>query len=143
VAGSEALIETLIQSARPYIYTTAMPATLAAATLASVRIAEAACDRRAHLQALVERLGNGLDRLGLMHPPPLTPIQPVTVGATARASALAEHLFEAGFLVPAIRPPTVPEGEARLRITLSAAHSEEQVDSLLQALQRGLEQNPL
>lgn len=143
VAGSEALIETLIQSARPYIYTTAMPATLAAATLASVRIAEAACDRRAHLQALVERLGNGLDRLGLMHPPPLTPIQPVTVGATARASALAEHLFDAGFLVPAIRPPTVPEGEARLRITLSAAHSEEQVDSLLQALQRGLEQNPL
>ncbi len=143
VAGSEALIETLIQSARPYIYTTAMPAALAAATLASVRIAAAAGDRRAHLQALLERLGSGLDRLGLPHPPPLTPIQPVTVGTTARASALAEHLFETGFLVPAIRPPTVPEGAARLRITLSAAHTEEQVDSLLQALESGLEQAPL
>ncbi|WP_019625043.1 8-amino-7-oxononanoate synthase [Thioalkalivibrio sp. ALJT] len=134
VAGSEALIETLIQTARPYIYTTAMPATLAAATLASVRIAAAAEDRRAHLHSLLQRLGAGLDRLGLQHPPPLTPIQPVHIGATRRASAVAERLLAAGFLVPAIRPPTVPEGQARLRITLSAAHTETQVDALLHAL---------
>ncbi|WP_018871841.1 8-amino-7-oxononanoate synthase [Thioalkalivibrio sp. ALJ16] len=143
VAGSEALIETLIQTARPYIYTTAMPAALAAATLASVRIAEAATDRRAHLQGLLQRLGAGLDRLGLQHPPPLTPIQPVHIGDTRRASAVAERLLAAGFLVPAIRPPTVPEGQARLRITLSAAHAEAQVDALLRALEQALEQaNP-
>ncbi|MFO7953581.1 MAG: 8-amino-7-oxononanoate synthase [Thioalkalivibrio sp.] len=138
VAGSERLIETLIQTARPYIYTTAMPAALAAATLASVRIAEAAGERREHLQHLLRRLGEGLDRLGLPHPPPVTPIQPVTLGTAARASAVAERLFKAGFLVPAIRPPTVPEGEARLRITLSAAHTEAQVDALLRALEHAL-----
>ncbi|WP_018876001.1 8-amino-7-oxononanoate synthase [Thioalkalivibrio sp. ALE31] len=138
VAGSEALIETLIQTARPYIYTTAMPAALAAATLASVRIAEAAEDRRAHLQGLLQRLGAGLDRLGLQHPPPLTPIQPVHIGDARRASAVAERLLAAGFLVPAIRPPTVPEGQARLRITLSASHTESQVDTLLRALEHAL-----
>ncbi|WP_018862518.1 MULTISPECIES: 8-amino-7-oxononanoate synthase [unclassified Thioalkalivibrio] len=140
VAGSEALIETLIQTARPYIYTTAMPAALAAATLASVRIAEAAEDRRAHLQGLLQRLGAGLDRLGLQHPPPLTPIQPVHIGDARRASDVAERLLAAGFLVPAIRPPTVPEGQARLRITLSAAHTEAQVDALLHTLEHALNQ---
>lgn len=134
VAGSDALIENLIQTARPYIYTTAMPAALAAATLASLQIAEAARDRRAHLQQLIRRLGEGLDRLGLPHPPPVTPIQPVTLGDASRAAAVAERLFIAGFLVPAIRPPTVPEGEARLRITLSAAHTTAQIDALLNAL---------
>ncbi|WP_019583066.1 8-amino-7-oxononanoate synthase [Thioalkalivibrio sp. ALE16] len=138
VAGSKALIEALIQTARPYIYTTAMPAALAAATLASVRIAEAAEDRRAHLQGLLQRLGEGLDRLGLQHPPPLTPIQPVHIGDARRASAVAERLLAAGFLVPAIRPPTVPEGQARLRITLSASHTESQVDTLLRALEHAL-----
>ncbi|WP_019558427.1 8-amino-7-oxononanoate synthase [Thioalkalivibrio sp. ALE12] len=138
VAGSEALIEALIQTARPYIYTTAMPAALAAATLASVRIAEAAEDRRAHLQGLLQRLGAGLDRLGLQHPPPLTPIQPVHIGDARRASAVAERLLAAGFLIPAIRPPTVPEGQARLRITLSASHTESQVDTLLRALEHAL-----
>ncbi|WP_019571519.1 8-amino-7-oxononanoate synthase [Thioalkalivibrio sp. ALMg3] len=142
VAGSERLIETLIQTARPYLYTTAMPAALAAATLASVQIAASAHDRRAHLQNLLRRLGDGLDRLGLPHPPPLTPIQPVTLGTATRASAVAERLFEAGFLVPAIRPPTVPEGEARLRITLSAAHTQTQVDTLLQALEKALKDTP-
>ncbi|WP_019612321.1 8-amino-7-oxononanoate synthase [Thioalkalivibrio sp. AKL7] len=142
VAGSERLIETLIQTARPYIYTTAMPAALAAATLASVQIAASAHDRRAHLQNLLRRLGDGLDRLGLPHPPPLTPIQPVTLGTATRASAVAERLFEAGFLVPAIRPPTVPEGEARLRITLSAAHTQTQVDALLQTLEQALNDTP-
>ncbi|MGM0554132.1 MAG: 8-amino-7-oxononanoate synthase [Pseudomonadota bacterium] len=134
VAGSDALIENLIQTARPYIYTTAMPAALAAATLASLQIAEAARDRRTHLQQLIRRLGEGLDRLGLPHPPPVTPIQPVTLGDASRAAAVAERLFIAGFLVPAIRPPTVPEGEARLRITLSAAHTTAQIDALLNAL---------
>ncbi|WP_018145197.1 8-amino-7-oxononanoate synthase [Thioalkalivibrio sp. AKL6] len=142
VAGSERLIETLIQTARPYIYTTAMPAALAAATLASVHIAASAHDRREHLQNLLRRLGDGLDRLGLPHPPPLTPIQPVTLGTATRASAVAERLFEAGFLVPAIRPPTVPEGEARLRITLSAAHTQTQVDALLQTLEQALNDTP-
>ncbi|WP_038054806.1 8-amino-7-oxononanoate synthase [Thioalkalivibrio sp. ALJ1] len=142
VAGSDALIETLIQTARPYIYTTAMPAALAAATLASVQIAEGANDRREHLQRLLLQLGKGLDELGLTHPPPLAPIQPVHIGDARRASAVAERLLGAGFLVPAIRPPTVPEGQARLRITLSAAHTEAQVGALLRALERALDQPP-
>ncbi|WP_024327564.1 8-amino-7-oxononanoate synthase [Thioalkalivibrio sp. AKL19] len=142
VAGSERLIETLIQTARPYIYTTAMPAALAAGTLVSVQIVESAHDRREHLQHLLRRLGEGLDHLGLPHPPPVTPIQPVTLGTAERASTVAERLLKAGFLVPAIRPPTVPEGESRLRITLSAAHTEAQVDALLQALEQALKDTP-
>ncbi|MFO8004453.1 8-amino-7-oxononanoate synthase [Thioalkalivibrio sp.] len=138
VAGSETLIEGLMQFARSYIYTTAMPAALAAATRVSLDIARREGWRREHLRALIKRLQQGFLQLGLPVPASPTPIQPLILGSSRVASATAAALFEAGVLVPAIRPPTVPEGTARLRITLSARHSEAHVDRLLETLERVL-----
>jgi len=140
VAGSEALIETLINMARSYIYTTALPPALAEATRASLRLARTEPWRRERLQRLVERLRAGAAQLGLPLMPSATPIQPLLVGEAARAVRLSEALQGAGILVPAIRPPTVPKGAARLRITLSAAHEDGQVDRLLDALAAALGQ---
>jgi 8-amino-7-oxononanoate synthase len=140
VAGSHALIEALIQFSRTYIYTTAMPAALAAATRESLAIARRETWRREHLRSLIARLRRGLTQLGVADAGSFTPIQPVIVGTSAKATAMADALREDGLLVPAIRPPTVPEGAARLRITLSAAHTEEQVDRLLEAMSRLLPQ---
>lgn len=140
VAGSGALIEALIQFARPYIYTTAMPAAIAAATRESLAIVQRETWRRDQLRSLIERLSQGLAQLGLPNFGNLTPIQPVLLGSSGSATAMADALREEGLLVPAIRPPTVPEGTARLRITLSAAHTEAQVDRLLDALDRLLPQ---
>ena len=134
VAGSDDLIETLIQHARPYTYTTAAPPALAAATLRALELARREEWRRAHLRELIARLRAGAARLGLPLAASATPIQPLLAGSSARALAWAEALERAGLLVPAIRPPTVPEGTARLRITLSAAHTEADVDRLLAAL---------
>ncbi|MFP4683088.1 MAG: 8-amino-7-oxononanoate synthase [Ectothiorhodospira sp.] len=134
VAGSEALIETLIQSARTYIYTTALPAAVAEATREALCILTDEPEHRARLHAHVRRFRAGAAQLGLALMPSDTPIQPVRVGESDRAVALSRALLEAGFLVPAIRPPTVPEGSARLRVTLSAAHTEAEVDRLLDAL---------
>lgn len=135
VAGEEALIETLIQRARHYIYTTAMPAALAVATLESVRIAREEEWRRERLRALIARFRGGAGQLGLRLLPSDTPIQPLVVGGSAAALAASAALEEQGFLVPAIRPPTVPAGTARLRITFSALHLPGDVDRLLEALQ--------
>jgi 8-amino-7-oxononanoate synthase len=135
VAGSEALIETLIQSARTYVYTTAMPAALAEATRASLQIVRTDGKRREKLAALVARFREGAGQIGLRLMESPTPIQPVLVGDSARAVRMSERLLERGMLVPAIRPPTVPEGTARLRVTLSAAHTKPQVDRLLEALE--------
>jgi 8-amino-7-oxononanoate synthase len=134
VAGDEDLIETLIQRARSYIYTTATPPALAEATRASLAIVRRDHWRRERLAALVRRLRDGVRRLGLPLGDSETPIQPLIAGSTARALAWSQALEDAGILVTAIRPPTVPEGTARLRITLSAAHSAEDVDRLLGAL---------
>ena len=134
VAGSDTLIETLIQFARPYIYTTAMPPAVASASLASLAIIRRDHARRAHLQALIGRFKTAADQLGLPLMASDTAIQPLTIGSSDTAMAVSEALAEAGFLVGAIRPPTVPEGTARLRVTLTAAHSEQQVDQLLEAL---------
>lgn len=135
VAGSATLIEALIQFARSYRYTTAMPAALAAAAQTALAIARDESWRREHLACLLQRLRQGLDTLGLGLPPEATtPIQPVVLGATTTATQVARQLLERGFLVPAIRPPTVPQGQARLRITLSATHNLAQVDSLVEAL---------
>ncbi|AGA32107.1 8-amino-7-oxononanoate synthase [Thioalkalivibrio nitratireducens DSM 14787] len=142
VAGSETLVEGLTQFARTYVYTTAMPATLAAAALAAVGIATRETWRREHLAALIARLGAGLERIGLSRPPGASPIQPIVLGDTGRAIAAAARLLEHGLLVPAIRPPTVPEGTARLRITLSARHTEAQVDRLVETLDRVLARMP-
>ncbi|ANX03233.1 8-amino-7-oxononanoate synthase [Immundisolibacter cernigliae] len=134
VAGSEALIETLIQHARSYIYTTALPPALAEATRAALRLARAESWRREKVQALVARFRAGAGQLGLPLLESTTPIQPLIAGSAQRALAWSAHLERRGLLVPAVRPPTVPEGTARLRIVLTAAHEEAQVDRLLDAL---------
>ncbi|WP_426151329.1 8-amino-7-oxononanoate synthase [Pseudomonas sp. DC3000-4b1] len=134
VAGSEALIECLIQFARPYIYTTGQPPALACATLKSLELARRETWRREHLAALVEQFRSGAQALGLDLMPSHTPIQPIVVGSSERAMAWSGRLRERGLLVTAIRPPTVPAGSARLRVTLSAAHSQAQVARLLEGL---------
>lgn len=134
VTGSEDLIDYLINHARSYIYTTAMPPAVAAATRVAVRLAQSEGWRRDKLQSLIGRLRRGLLEQGFTVPPSDTPIQPVILGESAAALALSQALRERGFWVGAIRPPTVPQGTARLRITLSAAHEEGDVDALLQAL---------
>ncbi|MEJ2645836.1 MAG: 8-amino-7-oxononanoate synthase [Gammaproteobacteria bacterium] len=134
VAGSEALIETLIQQARTYVYTTAPPPAVAQATRASLRLVQQDGWRRERLRSLVARFREGASQLGLALTASTTPIQPLLVGDAARALALSDALLEQGVLISAIRPPTVPEGTARLRITLSAAHQDSHVDRLLAAL---------
>ena len=134
VAGSEALIETLIQRARTYIYTTALPSAVAVATLESLRIARAEEWRRERLRELVARFRAGATQLGLKLLPSATPIQPVIVGESGAALALSAALEARGILVPAIRPPTVPAGAARLRVTFSALHEPADVDRLLDTL---------
>ncbi len=134
VAGSEPLVEALIQLARNYIYTTALPPAVAAATLVSLRLLEEEAWRREDLAALVRRFRGSAAQLGLPLLDSASAIQPLLVGDAGRAVKLSARLQERGLLVGAIRPPTVPAGTARLRITLSAAHSEKQVDRLLDAL---------
>ncbi|MGM0766927.1 MAG: 8-amino-7-oxononanoate synthase [Pseudomonadota bacterium] len=135
VAGPEVLTDYLVQKARTYIYTTAMPPALAAATCASLDLIERADDRRAHLEGIVARFRTGAQQLGYQLMESATPIQPIMVGDNWSALALSEALEARGLLVTAIRPPTVPEGEARLRVTFSAAHSIDDVDRLLAGLE--------
>ncbi|MEO7387675.1 MAG: 8-amino-7-oxononanoate synthase [Gammaproteobacteria bacterium] len=134
VAGSETLVETLVQRARNYIYTTALPSAVAVATLESLRIARAEEWRREKLAVLIARFRSGAAQLGLKLLPSTTPIQPLVVGESAAALAASAALEERGILVPAIRPPTVAAGTARLRVTFSAAHELADVDRLLEAL---------
>ena len=136
VAGSETLIEYLIQRARPYVYTTAQPPSVAAATLESLRISREEGWRRERLAEHVRRFRDGARELGLTLMDSQTPIQPLLVGETDRAVAMSRALEGEGVLVSAIRPPTVPQGQSRLRVTLSAAHSGADVDHLLAALAR-------
>lgn len=142
VAGSEELVETLIQQARTYIYTTASPPAVAEATRASLHIVQTEGWRRERLRALVERFRRGAEQLGLALMPSTSPIQPLLVGDPATALHLSEALLARGILISAIRPPTVPEGTARLRITFSAAHSETHVDRLLEALAEVIRRAP-
>ena len=134
VAGDDTLIAHLAETARPYVYTTALPPALAAASLAAVKLARREHWRREKLQALIARFREGAQRQGLQLASSDTPIQPLLVGDDRQALALAAALETRGYWIAAIRPPTVPEGSARLRITLSAAHTEADVDGLLGAL---------
>jgi 8-amino-7-oxononanoate synthase len=139
VAGSADLIELLMQKARSYVYTTALPQPVAAASRKALEIAQREAWRRERVLALTARFRAGAQQLGvpvMMAPPPLTPIQPVMMGSAEAALRAQRELSAAGFCVVAIRPPTVPRGSARLRVTLSAAHTEAQVDGLLEALAR-------
>ncbi len=134
IAGSETLIETLIQFARPYIYTTAMPPAIAAATRVSLRLVQTESWRREHLQQLITHFREGAERLGLQLTNSTTPIQPIIVGDEVKTLAISAALAERGILIVAIRPPTVAAGSSRLRITFSAEHTLTQVDDLLSAL---------
>ncbi|KTB78188.1 MULTISPECIES: 8-amino-7-oxononanoate synthase [Pseudomonas] len=136
VAGSEELIETLIQFARPYIYTTSQPPALACATLKSLQLLRTEHWRREHLTRLIQQFRRGAEQIGLQLMDSFTPIQPIMIGDAGRALHLSQLLRERGLLVTAIRPPTVPAGSARLRVTLSAAHSEADVQLLLNTLEQ-------
>jgi 8-amino-7-oxononanoate synthase len=134
IAGSEELIETLIQFARPYIYTTSQPPAVACATLKSLELLRSEGWRRDHLNRLIARFRQGAADIGLSLMDSPTPIQPILVGSSERALKLSAALRRRGVLVGAIRPPTVPAGSARLRVTFSASHSEAQVEQLLDIL---------
>jgi len=134
ITADEVIIETLIQKARSYIYTTAQPAAIAVATSAALKLLETEAWRRDHLASLVQRFKQGASQLGLSLMASSTAIQPLLAGSSQQAIAWARQLRQQGILVTAIRPPTVPKDTARLRITFSAAHTEEQVDRLLDAL---------
>lgn len=147
VAGSEALIETLIQRARSWVFSTAPPPAIAAAAREALRILRAEPERRARLRENIARLVQGAVQLGIPLGVPghadsalrtphaaLVPILPLVLGDAARTMAVSRALFERGFWVAGIRPPTVPAGTSRLRITLSAAHEPAQIDALLEAL---------
>lgn len=134
VAGSDILIETLIQKARTYLFTTALPPAVAEATQASLRLIISETWRREKLQILIRRFRHGAEQLGLPLLDSPTPIQPILIGDNRRSLTASQMLLERGLLVSAIRPPTVPDGQARLRVTLCATHEEAQVDRLLDAL---------
>ena len=134
IAGRADLIEMLIQKARPYIYSTAMPPALAATVAASIEMIKTDDARRLHLYHLLELFKRGAKRLSLPVQESSTPIQPLIVGASKEAVRISAELLQRGILVAAIRPPTVPANSSRLRITLTAAHTETQVNSLLEAL---------
>lgn len=134
VGGSRELVEYLVNFARPYVYSTHMPAAQACAVSKSIELVRAADEARAHLAELVARFRQGARQLGWCLGESDTPIQPLLVGESSAALQLAERLRDRGVWVSAIRPPTVPVGTARLRITLCAAHGEADVDRLLEAL---------
>ncbi|MEI8384539.1 MAG: 8-amino-7-oxononanoate synthase [Nitrosomonadaceae bacterium] len=134
VAAQTEIIETLIQSARSYIYTTATPPLLSHALLRSLTLIEQEEWRRERLSQLIMQFQQGLQSLHWKLLPSTSPIQPLIIGGNDEALQLSESLRERGIMVPAIRPPTVPQGTARLRVSLSAAHSKEDVDQLLAAL---------
>jgi 8-amino-7-oxononanoate synthase len=136
VAGSDELIESLVQHGRTYIYTTALPVAVAAAARAALRVIRNEDWRRERLRAHASVFRQRAGQLGLELTPSSSPIQPLVLGDEAAAIAASEALLEAGFWIPAIRPPTVPRGSSRLRVTFSAAHQPEDVEQLLEALAR-------
>ncbi len=134
VAGSDELVEALIQDARSYRYTTALAPAIAEAVRESLVVAAAESWRREHLRSLIASFRAGLGEIGMPAGDPRSPIQAVVFGDDDKAVAAAQHLRRRGLFVVAIRPPTVPVGSARLRVSLSAAHTGEQIARLLEAL---------
>jgi 8-amino-7-oxononanoate synthase len=134
VVGSCRLIDWLVNHARPYIFSTALAPPTAAAARKAIDLVEQEPERRTRLQALGERLRTGLRALGLDPGPSVCQIVPVVVGEPTRTVALSRRLARRGFLVPAIRPPSVPPGTARLRVSVTAGHTENDIDGLLQAI---------
>ena len=134
IAGSEALIETLIQRARSYIYTTASPPAVAEATRASLALVKTQPNLRARLTANIRYFRRCCEQAGIALSDSQTAIQPIIIGDSAETVALSERLLARNILISAIRPPTVPEGTARLRITLSAGHQQAHIDKLVAEL---------
>jgi len=134
VAASAVLIEGLVQTARPFVYSTAMPPALAAAACTAIEIARFEDWRRERLRHLIMHFRAGAQVRGIALLDSTTPIQPVPIGASIEASRVSAVLEDAGFYIPAIRPPTVAEGTARLRIALTALHAEDDIERLLVAL---------
>ena len=134
VAGSDALIESLVQRGRTYVYTTALPPAVAAATRVALRIVRDEGWRRDRLRAHVEQFRHGASELGLALTASRSPIQPLVLGDERSALAASDALLDRGIWVPAIRPPTVPRGSSRLRITFSAAHEPRDIEHVLEAL---------
>lgn len=134
VAAELVVIDTLVNHAHSYVYTTATPPALSVALAQSLHLIEQGDDLRIRLQQLITRLRNGLSGLPWPLMPSKTAIQPLLIGDNYQVLKLSEGLRERGIWVAAIRPPTVPQGTARLRITLSAAHSAQDVDQLIVAL---------
>lgn len=139
VAGSKALIDHLVNEGRGYVYNTAMPPALAAAARQALNLVRAGSQRRARLRRRIAQLREGAHALGLELLPSSTAIQPLLIGDARRCVEVSQRLARAGFWVVPIRPPTVREGTARLRITLTSEHRTEQVDGLLEALSRSLD----
>ncbi|MBI3149098.1 MAG: 8-amino-7-oxononanoate synthase [Betaproteobacteria bacterium] len=136
VAGTDTVIETLLQSARSYVFTTASPPALARAACASLEVMRDEPQRHRALASRIAQLKEGLAGTRWSLLPSDTPIQPLLVGDNESVLALSAALWEQGFWVPAIRPPTVPKGTARLRISLSAEHGAADVAALTSALRR-------
>lgn len=136
VAGADELIELLVQRARSYIYTTALPQPVAAATRAALRIAREESWRRERVAALTARFRANARQEAVPLADSVTPIQPIPLGNARAALAAQQALRDAGFWVVAIRSPTVPAGAERLRVTLTAAHQESQIDALVESLSR-------
>ena len=134
VAAEQVVIDTLVNHARSYVYTTATPPALASALLESLKLISQGDAMRAHLQSLIAQLRDGLSNLRFQLLPSDTAIQPIMIGDNQQALALSDGLRNRGIWVAAIRPPTVPQGTARLRITLSVAHTAADVDQLIGAL---------
>ena len=132
--GSDALVGHVAETARPYLFSTAPPPAMAAAMRASLRLIRGEPWRRAKLASLMMRFRRTALRAGVPLLESYTPIQPILIGDNARALAVSAALQAQGYLVGAIRPPSVPEGQARLRVTLSALHSESDIDGLVRAL---------
>ena len=138
VASNEVIIENLIQFARPYMYTTALPPALAKAAQTSLLLLQTESWRREKLQGLITHFTQMAQQLELPILPSQTPIQPILINNTEQTMALSAYLLQNGFLVNAIRPPTVPETTSRLRISLSVLHSETEIDRLLEQVAMGL-----
>ncbi|TCS38143.1 8-amino-7-oxononanoate synthase [Reinekea marinisedimentorum] len=131
VAGDKSTIDYLMQVSRPYIYTTATPPAIAAASRAALKLVAGANAARTNLTERIQQFREGIKTLGYELMPSYTPIQPVVIGANEKAVSMSEQLLKRGILVTAIRPPTVPKGTSRLRVTLSAEHTADNVEYLL------------
>ena len=138
VCGSAALCDVLVNLGRPYVYSTSMPAATAAAAEAAVGVMRDEPHRQARVRALARHVRGEVARIGLDLPPGDSPIVPVPLGSEAAALAAAERLRDRGLLVLAIRPPTVPRGTSRLRVTLSSEHRDCEVEMLLESLRAAL-----